>query len=99
MISSGFLLKNIYICYIIEERILAEFLLRNKAEVIKVSIYEYDKENEEKKLREAEFEAGVESGKREIILNMYREGFSSDQIEKVAQMEETEIRKIIEKSK
>ena len=83
----------------IEEGILAKFLLRNKAEVIKVSIYEYDKENEEKKLREAEFEAGVESGKREIILNMYREGFSIDQIEKVAQMEETEIRKIIEKSK
>ena len=52
---------------------------------------------EEKKLREAEFEAGVESGKREIILNMYREGFSIDQIEKAVQMKETEIRKIIEK--
>lgn len=46
----------------IEEGILAEFLVKNKAEVIKVSIYEYDKEFEEKKLRKAEYEAGVESG-------------------------------------
>ena len=35
---------------IIKEGILAEFLLKNKTEVIKVSIYEYDKEFEEKKL-------------------------------------------------
>ena len=46
----------------IEEGILAEFLLKNKTEVIKVSIYEYDKEFEEKKLRKAEYEAGVEAG-------------------------------------
>ena len=35
---------------IIKEGILAEFLLKNKTEVIKVSIYDYDKEFEEKKL-------------------------------------------------
>ena len=35
---------------IIKEGILAEFLLKNKTEVIKGSIYEYDKEFEEKKL-------------------------------------------------
>ena len=35
---------------IIKEGILAEFLLKNKTEVIKLSIYEYDKEFEEKKL-------------------------------------------------
>ena len=46
----------------IKEGILAEFLVKNKAEVIKVSIYEYDKEFEEKKLRKAEYEAGVEAG-------------------------------------
>ena len=45
-----------------KEGILAEFLVKNKAEVIKVSIYEYDKEFEEKKLRKAEYEAGVEAG-------------------------------------
>lgn len=42
----------------IKEGILSEFLLKNKAEVIKMSIYEYDKEFEEKKLRKAEFEYG-----------------------------------------
>ena len=46
----------------IEEGILAEFLLKNKTEVIKVSIYEYDKEFEEKKLRKAEYEAGRQDG-------------------------------------
>ena len=36
--------------------------MRNRAEVIKVSIYEYDKEFEEKKLRKAEYEAGRQDG-------------------------------------
>ena len=46
----------------INEGILAEFLTRNRAEVVSVSIFEYDKEKEEKKLRKAEFESGVETG-------------------------------------
>lgn len=46
----------------INEGILAEFLTRNRAEVESVSIFEYDKEKEEKKLRKAEFESGVETG-------------------------------------
>ena len=60
----------------IEEGILAEFLMKNKAEVIKVSIYEYDKEFEEKKLRKAEYEAGVEAGielgERSLLENQIR---------------------------
>ena len=44
------------------EGILVEFLRKNRAEVIAMSIFEYDKEEEEKKLRKAEFEAGVEAG-------------------------------------
>ena len=46
----------------IRKGILADFLRKNRAEVIKVSIFEYDKEIEEKKLREAEFEAGKQAG-------------------------------------
>ena len=46
----------------IREGILAEFLARNRNEVISMSIFEYDKELEEKKLRKAEFEAGREAG-------------------------------------
>ena len=46
----------------IQEGILAEFLRKNKSEVIAMSIFEYDKEEEEKKLRKAEFEAGFTEG-------------------------------------
>ena len=46
----------------IREGILAEFLTQNGNEVISMSIFEYDKELEEKKLRKAEFEAGREAG-------------------------------------
>ena len=46
----------------IQEEILEEFLRKNRAEVIAVSIFEYDKEEEERKLRKAEFEAGEQSG-------------------------------------
>ena len=46
----------------IKENILADFLRKNRAEVISMSIFEYDKELEEKKLRKAEFEAGFSEG-------------------------------------
>ena len=46
----------------IHEGILEEFLRKNRAEVIAMSIFEYDQEEEERKLRKAEFEAGVASG-------------------------------------
>lgn len=46
----------------IQEGILSEFLQKNKARVIAMSIFEYDKEKEEKKLREAEYEGGYDSG-------------------------------------
>ena len=48
----------------IKEGILAEFLSKNRAEVISMSIFEYDKELEEKKLRKAEYEYGFSEGKK-----------------------------------
>ena len=51
----------------IKEGILTEFLSKNRAEVISMSIFEYDKEEEEKKLRKAEYEAGVEAGEKSGI--------------------------------
>ena len=47
----------------IREGILREFLLANKAEVVAMSIFEYDREWEEEILRKEEFEAGKEMGK------------------------------------
>ena len=49
----------------IQEGILTDFLRKNKAEVVAMSIFEYDKEKEEKMLRKAEYEAGYNSGKIE----------------------------------
>ena len=46
----------------IQEGILEDFLRANRAEVIAMSIFEYNKEEEEKKLRKAEYEAGYDSG-------------------------------------
>ena len=55
----------------IKEEILAEFLIQNRAEVISMSIFEYNKDEEEKKLRKAEFEAGreagIEEGRKELL--------------------------------
>ena len=51
----------------IKEGILVEFLRKNRSEVKMVSILEYDKEWEEKKLRKAEYEAGKEDGRNEGI--------------------------------
>ena len=91
----------------IEEGILAEFLMKNKAEVIKVSIYEYDKEFEEKKLRNAEYEAGVEAGielgERSLLENQIRKKLKKGKpIEQIAdELEEavTTIQRIIEETK
>ena len=46
----------------ITEGILTDFLRKNRSEVEMVSILEYGKEYEEKKLRQAEYEAGEQAG-------------------------------------
>ena len=91
----------------IEEGILAQSLMKNKAEVIKVRIYAYDKEFEEKKLRKAEYEAGVEAGielgERSLLENQIRKKLKKGKpIEQIAdELEEavTTIQRIIEETK
>ena len=56
----------------IKNNILADFLRKNRAEVISMSIFEYDKEEEEKKLRKAQDEAGEKSGIQKGVLNTAR---------------------------
>ena len=48
----------------IQEGILQEFLLANKAEVVAMSIFEYDREWEEEILRKEEFEAGRDAERK-----------------------------------
>lgn len=49
----------------IKEGIISDFLLRNKAEVIQMSIFEYDEERELRLIREDEREMGREEGLKE----------------------------------
>ena len=62
----------------IQEEILEEFLRKNRAEVIAVSIFEYDKEEEERKLRKAEFEAGEQSGIQKGIQKEYKKEYKRE---------------------
>ena len=85
----------------IAEGILAEFLMKNKAEVIKVSIYEYDKEFEERKLRRAEFEAGrlegIEYGERKLLESQIQKKLQKGKtIEQIADELEVDISTIQE---
>ena len=64
----------------IKEGILTEFLIQNRAEVISMSIFEYDKDEEEKKLRKAEFEAGRNALLTELIQKKLSKGKSLDKI-------------------
>lgn len=83
----------------IHEGILAEFLRMNRVEVIAMSIFEYDKEEEEKKLRKAEFEAGVAEGiekgelkaKKEAAIEMAKTRMSEVQIASILKIEKTVI--------
>ena len=61
----------------IRNNILSEFLRANKSEVISMSIFEYDKEEEERKLRKAEYEAGVAAGFRDGFNNGFDNGFDN----------------------
>ena len=82
----------------IQQGILREFLLRNKAEVVRMSIYEYDEESTRSAIRDTAYERGVEDGelkgetkgKREAILCLLEEiGSVPDELRKVI-MEEAD---------
>ena len=64
----------------IRNNILSKFLRANKSEVIAMSIFEYDKEEEERKLRKAEYEAGVAAGMKDGIKAGVADGISKGKI-------------------
>ena len=76
-----------------------------------VSILEYDKEWEEKKLRKAEYEAGKEDGKSEgieigrdktmaeIICNMIKSGFTIKKIAEVTGKSPVEIEQYLQSNR
>ena len=91
----------------IYDGILEEFLQRNRAEVIAVSIFEYDKEEEERKLRKAEFEAGeqsgiekgIEKGRRqerlEIVQTLVESGMSVLEIANMLKVSEKDVLEMV----
>ena len=64
----------------IEEDILADFLRKNRAEVIAMSIFEYNQKEEEELLRREEYEAGAEMERK----NTEKERKRADSAEKRA---------------
>ena len=62
----------------IQEGILRGFLLKHRAEVVAMSIFEYDREWEEEILRKEEFEAGRELGKEEERKKTEKERYRAD---------------------
>ena len=84
----------------IQEGILKEFLQKNRDEVIAMSIFEYNEEEEKKKLRKAEYEAGISAGREKERLSLAKmmldENEPMDKIVKYTGYEIDRIRKIAE---
>ena len=97
----------------IKEGILADFLRKNRAEVIEMSIFGYDKDEEERKLRRAEYEAGLEDGvqqgmqqgidkgsletKREDVKLLANAGMGAEKIATILQVSVEDVRKWTQK--
>ena len=76
----------------IREGILKEFLLQNRAEVMQMSIFEYDQEAHMRMVREEV----REDTNAELIFNMHRNNFTLEQIALATQKSIDEIQAIIE---
>lgn len=70
------------------------FISEIYTEVFKVSIFEYDKEKEEKKLRKAEYEHGLEDGiiqGRENMLTLLERMTAGGDGDKIAELRNPEV--------
>ena len=87
----------------IEEGILSDFLRSQRAEVIAVSIFEYNEEEEKRKLRKAEYEAGMAEGvmktKKETVISLAEMGLSVQQIAQGVKVEEKTVYKWLNEKK
>ena len=82
----------------LQEGILVDFLRRTKSEVIAMSIFEYDKDKEEKKLRKAEYEygydSGYEAGFEKVVRSMIADKVSVEKIKRYTGYTAEKIREI-----
>ena len=90
---------NEAIDYCIENDILRELLISQRAEVEHMSIFEYNEAEEKQKLRDAEREAGREAGREarniEIITNMISLGVCIEEIAKLVDIPLKDVEKYI----
>lgn len=85
----------------INEGILEDFLRKNRSEVEMTSIFEYNKEEEDRKLYEAGVEQGMEKGieqgveqtKRKLACSLLRENMALDKIAKIVDVGVEELEK------
>ena len=82
----------------IRKGILKEFLEKNRAEVKKMSIYEYDQEKHIRMERQDAWEEGAEQQLIKIIKNMTKKGRNVSQIAEELGEDETRIRELAKKS-
>ena len=81
----------------IRDGILEDFLLKNRAEVMKVSIYEYNAEEHLRMEREAALEEGREELLLRLIKNWTEDGKTPSQIAGDLRESEETVRKLIDK--
>lgn len=81
----------------IHENILKEFLEKYQAEAKNVSIYEYDEERHLRQEREAAWEEGKEDTLIEMIRKKLKKGNSIAEIADALELDEDEIRRLMEK--
>ena len=78
----------------IKKGILAEFLRKNRAEVLRVSIFEYDEEEHMRQEREESRQEGFEEGEKcgevriaKLIIELNRQGRTEDIVKMAADSE------------
>ncbi|MBQ8913640.1 MAG: hypothetical protein IJ054_06310 [Lachnospiraceae bacterium] len=69
--------------YCIKNDILKDFLLANKAEVISMSIFEFDEELYKKSIREEGYEEGLEKGRAESQAKIEQKDAEIEQLRKL----------------
>ena len=89
----------------IKEGILEDFLRRNRAEVVSVSIFEFDEEKEWKKIRESEYqygledgiERGLEQGTKNTIAKLINKNYSVEEIADILDININCVKTLLEK--
>lgn len=80
----------------IQEGILADFLERNRAEVKKVSLYEYDAEKHMRQVREDGIEEGKHIFLKETVMKMVKKEMNAEEIADMLGLDIETIREVME---